>query len=253
MLTSAVGLAAAVSVQVFVGEEVLFLCAVTLLVMAVAYALTDRALLRRALPGFAAGVLLAAGLALLVLAYPLWFQFAGPLGVADGMFSPHYFSADLRGWWTLSPLSVAGSDDAARLTTGPAEYNTFLGWPLLVVVAGCAAWLGRRPLVIACVAGALTMGALSLGPPWWSAATAPASPARTPCSPACRWWTARCRCGSRWPCCRWPRRCWCSPWTGRWACPGGPAGWCRRWSASRCCRSSRRRCPPRSARRCRSS
>ncbi|MFC5944320.1 hypothetical protein ABUL04_24400 [Micromonospora harpali] len=164
MLTSAVGLAAVVSVQVFVGEEVLFLCALTLLVMAVAYALADRALLRRALPGFAGGMLVAAGLALLVLGYPLWFQFAGPQGVADGMFSPHYFSADLVSWWTLSPLSAAGSDEAARLTTGPAEYNTFLGWPLLVVALGCAVWLGRRPLVLACVAGALVMGALSLGP-----------------------------------------------------------------------------------------
>lgn len=162
--TSALGLAAAVSVQVFVGEEVLFLCALTLLVMAVAYAAADRALLRRALPHFAGGMLLAAGLALLVLAYPLWFQFAGPQGVADGMFSPHYFSADLSSWWTVSPLSVAGDDEAARLTTGPAEYNTFLGWPLLVVAVGCAVWLGRRPLVIACVAGALAMGALSLGP-----------------------------------------------------------------------------------------
>ncbi|EEP73407.1 hypothetical protein MCAG_03734 [Micromonospora sp. ATCC 39149] len=164
MLTSAVGLAAVVSIQVFVGEEVLFLCALTLLVMAVTYALADRALLRRALPGFAGGILVAAGLALLVLGYPLWFQFAGPQGVADGMFSPHYFSADLSSWWTLSPLSVAGGDDAARLTTGPAEYNTFLGWPLLVVAAGCAVWLGRRPLVLACAAGALVMGALSLGP-----------------------------------------------------------------------------------------
>ncbi|MFC8846160.1 MULTISPECIES: hypothetical protein [unclassified Micromonospora] len=164
MLTSAVGLAAVISVQVFVGEEVLFLCALTLLVMAVAYALADRALPRRALPGFAGGMLIAAGLALLLLGYPLWFQFAGPQGVADGMFSPHYFSADLASWWTVSPLSVAGSDEAARLTTGPAEYNTFLGWPLLVVTLGCAVWLGRRPLVLACAAGALVMGALSLGP-----------------------------------------------------------------------------------------
>ncbi|WP_431973200.1 hypothetical protein [Micromonospora haikouensis] len=164
MLTSAVGLAAVVSVQVFVGEEVLFLTALTLLVMAVAYALADRALLRRTLPGFAGGMLVAAGLALLVLGYPLWFQFAGPQGVADGMFSPHYFSADLVSWWTLSPLSAAGSDEAARLTTGPAEYNTFLGWPLLVVTLGCAVWLGRRPLVLACAAGALVMAALSLGP-----------------------------------------------------------------------------------------
>ncbi|MER6594992.1 hypothetical protein ABT214_24725, partial [Micromonospora purpureochromogenes] len=155
LVTSALGLAAAVTAQVFIGEEVLFLTAVTLLVMAVAYAMTDRELLRRALPGFAGGLMLAAGLSLLVLGYPLWFQFAGPQGVADGMFSPHYFSADLRSWWTISPLSVVGSDSSARLTTGPAEYNTFLGLPLLLVAAGCALWLGRRPVVVACVAGAL--------------------------------------------------------------------------------------------------
>ncbi|MGR6317283.1 hypothetical protein Q2K19_06555 [Micromonospora soli] len=164
LVTSAVGLAAAVTVQVFIGEEVLFLTAVTLLVMTVAYGLADRALLRRALPAFAGGLLTAAGLALLVLAYPLWHQFAGPQGVADGMFSPDYFSADLTGWSTLSPLSVLGSDAAARLTTGPAEFNTFLGWPLLLVTAACAVWLGRRPLVIACATGALVMAVLSLGP-----------------------------------------------------------------------------------------
>ncbi|WP_319462099.1 hypothetical protein [Micromonospora sp. RTP1Z1] len=162
--TSAVGLAAVVTVQVFVGEEVLFLTALTLLVMAVAYAVVDRPLLRQALPTFGGGLMLAAGLALLVLAYPLWYQFAGPQGVADGMFSPHYFSADLSSWWTISPLAVAGSDTSSRLTTGPAEYNTFLGWPLLLVTAACAIWLGRRPVVVACVAGALVMGALSLGP-----------------------------------------------------------------------------------------
>ncbi|TDB70371.1 hypothetical protein [Micromonospora sp. KC721] len=169
LVSSAVGLAAVVTVQVFVGEEVLFLAAVTLLVMTVTYGLADRGLLRRALPGFAGGLLFAAGLALIVLGGPLWFQFAGPQGVADGMFSPHYFSADLRSWWTLSPLSVFGDDSSARLTTGPAEYNTFLGLPLLLVVVGCALWLSphgpaRRPLVRACVVAALVMGALSLGP-----------------------------------------------------------------------------------------
>ncbi|MEU1400468.1 hypothetical protein ABZ403_30970 [Micromonospora zamorensis] len=164
MLTSAAGLAAAVTAQVFIGEEVLFLAAVTLLVMAISYALADRDLARRALPGFAGGLAVAAGLALLVLGYPLWFQFAGPQGVADGMFTPAYFSADLSSWWTISPLSVAGSDQSARLTTGPAEYNTFLGWPLLLVVAVCAIWAGRRRLVLACVVAGLVMGALSLGP-----------------------------------------------------------------------------------------
>lgn len=164
LATSAVGLAAAVTAQVFIGEEVLFLTALTLLVMAVGYGLADRALPRRALPTFAGGLLTAAGLALLVLAYPLWHQFAGPQGVAEGTFSPYYFSADLSGWSTLSPLSVLGSDTAARLSTGPAEFTTFLGWPLLLVTAGCVIWLGRRPLVIACVTGALVMALLSLGP-----------------------------------------------------------------------------------------
>ncbi|MFC4020530.1 hypothetical protein ACFOW4_21675 [Micromonospora sp. GCM10011542] len=164
MISSAAGLAAAVTAQVFIGEEVLFLAAGTLLVMAISYALADRDLARRALPGFAGGLTIAAGLALLVLGYPLWFQFAGPQGVADGMFSPHYFSADLSSWWTLSPLSLAGSDDAARLTTGPAEYNTFLGWPLLLAAAASAIWMGRRRVVLACAVAALVMGALSLGP-----------------------------------------------------------------------------------------
>ncbi|GIJ42863.1 hypothetical protein [Micromonospora andamanensis] len=164
LTTSAMGLAAAVSVQVFVGEEVLFLAALTLLVMAVTMIVVDRDLARRALPAFVGAMALATGTALLVLARPLWFQFAGPLGVADGMFSPHYFSADLRSWWAISPLSLVGDDGSARLSTGPAEYNTFVGWPLLVVTAGCACWLGRRPLVLACTAGILVMGGLSLGP-----------------------------------------------------------------------------------------
>ncbi|SCG50684.1 hypothetical protein [Micromonospora humi] len=164
MASSAAGLAATVCVGVFVGEEVLFLTALTLAVMAVAYGLADRDLARRALPGFAGGLLCAVGLALPVLAYPLRVQFAGPQGVADGMFPATYFSADLAGWTRLSALTVFGSPDSVRLTTGPAEFTTFLGWPLLLVAAGCAIWSGRRPLVLATVAGALVMAALALGP-----------------------------------------------------------------------------------------
>ncbi|MEE3919708.1 hypothetical protein V2I01_19635 [Micromonospora sp. BRA006-A] len=91
-------------------------------------------------------------------------QFAGPQGVADGMFPPAYFSADLIGWTRLSALTVFGSPEAVRLTTGPAEFTTFLGWPLLLVAAACVVWLGRRAPVVALVAGALTMAALALGP-----------------------------------------------------------------------------------------
>ncbi|WP_167667515.1 hypothetical protein [Micromonospora narathiwatensis] len=160
---SAVGLATAVTAQLFIGEEVLLLTGVTLLVMAPAYGLADRARLRRALPAFGGGLILAAGLAGFVLAYPIWYQFAGPQAVSGALFDPHHYAADLTSWVTFSPLSVLGGD-ASRLTTGPAEFNTFLGWPLLLVTVGCAGWLGRRPVAVACTAAAVVMGALSLGP-----------------------------------------------------------------------------------------
>jgi hypothetical protein len=164
LVTSAVGLAFTVAAQVFIGEEVLFLAAVTLILMTVAYAAARPALARRVLPGFVAGMLLAAGLGTVLLAYPLWFQFAGPQGVADGLFSPDYFSADLASWTALSPLALAGTAESARLTTGPAEYNTFLGWPVVTVAIAAMVWLRRNPLVIASAVTGVTMATLSLGP-----------------------------------------------------------------------------------------
>ncbi|GIF75504.1 hypothetical protein [Asanoa siamensis] len=157
-------LAVTVTIQVFIGEEVLFLSALTLVIMTLVYAGAQPALARRVLGGAAAGLGIAVGLSVLALAYPLWFQFKGPQSVPNGVFSPHFFSADLASFKTVSPLSLFGRDEAARLSTGPAEYNTFLGWPLILVAIGCAAWLIRRPLVLACTIAAVVMAVLSLGP-----------------------------------------------------------------------------------------
>jgi hypothetical protein len=164
ILTSGAGLALLVVLQTFIGEEVLLLAALTLAVVTVGYAVARPRFAWRVLPGFTAGMLVAVTLGYLVLAYPLWFQFSGPQSVSNGMFSPHYFSADLASWWAISPLSLAGAPDAARLTTGPAEYNSFLGWPLLLAVAAAVLWLIRRPLVVPCLAAGLLMAGLSLGP-----------------------------------------------------------------------------------------
>jgi len=109
-------------------------------------------------------MLLALGLALLVLAYPLWFQFAGPQSVRGGLFDPHYFSADRTSWPAFSPLSLAGGPSSAHLAAGAVEYNTFLGWPVLLATVGCAAWLARRPLSVASLGAAVVMADLSLGP-----------------------------------------------------------------------------------------
>lgn len=163
--TSGLWLAGLVVVQYFLGAEVLYLAAVTLILVAIPYALLRRAWARRVLPGFAAGLAIATGLATAALAYPLWMQFAGPGSVPDGPFSAYYFSADLASWPAFSPLTALGTETgAAHLTTGAAEYNTFLGWPLLLVAAACVVWLRDRPLVVAAAIAAGIMAVLSLGP-----------------------------------------------------------------------------------------
>ncbi|MEV4533756.1 hypothetical protein AB0J82_07990 [Asanoa sp. NPDC049518] len=157
-------LALTVTIQVFIGEEVLFLTALTLVIMTLVYVGARPAFSRRALRGALGGLAVAVVLSVVALAYPLWFQFKGPQSVPNGVFSPHFFSADLASFKTISPLSLFGKDENARLSTGAAEYNTFLGWPLILVAIGCAAWLIRRPLVLACTIAAVVMAALSLGP-----------------------------------------------------------------------------------------
>jgi hypothetical protein len=152
-----------VAVQLFIGEETLFLTALTLVVVSVVYAVRTRPPAGQLLR-FVAGMAIAAAVGVLLLAYPLSVQFAGPQSVSGGVFDPHFFSADLAGFVTISPQSIGGSDTAARLTTGAAEYNTFLGWPLVLLVAALMIWLWRDALALACTAGTLVMCGFALGP-----------------------------------------------------------------------------------------
>lgn len=164
VVTSALWLAAVVTLQIFIGEEVLFLTAVTMLIFTIVYALSRRDYARRVLPAFVAGMLIAACAAGAALLYPLWFQFRGPQSVPSGVFNAYFFSADLASWTAISPLSVFGSAESARLSTGSAEYNTFLGWPLVLVTIGAVIWLIREPVIRALIVAGVVMAWLSLGP-----------------------------------------------------------------------------------------
>lgn len=164
VLTSALWLAAVVTLQVFIGEEILFLTALTMVIISIGYGLARRDQARRVLPTFVAGMVIAISVAGAALLYPLWFQFRGPGSVPNGVFSAYFFSADIASFTAISPQSVLGSADAARLSTGAAEYNTFLGWPLVLLAAGCVIWLAREPLVRAITAAGVVMAWLSLGP-----------------------------------------------------------------------------------------
>jgi len=152
-----------VTAQIFIGEETLFLTALTLVLVTVAYLAWMRPPLVQ-LARFAAGILTSVAVAIPLLAYPLWLQFKGPQSVPNGVFSPDYFIADLASFVAVSPLSLFGSEEATRLSTGPAEYNSFFGWPLVLLFVALTVWLRREAIAVACALAAVVMAALSLGP-----------------------------------------------------------------------------------------
>lgn len=153
-----------VTLQYHLGPEVLLITALGLGLFCAGYAAAAWQDARRRLPGLAQGLGLGGGLAALLLAYPLWLQFAGPQHVRGGPFPSYYFGLDAASLVTISPLSLAGTGSSAKLAADAAEYNGFFGVPLLLAVAGATLWLWRRAVAVACAAAAAGMVILSLGP-----------------------------------------------------------------------------------------
>jgi hypothetical protein len=133
---TALGLAAAG--QLFTSEELLFQAGLAVLLGGAVVLVTQPwrvsvpALLRAA-RGLGIGLCVF----LAVCAWPLWFQFFGPLHQHGSPFTLSFYEADLRAFYVPSHLfwlSTPGdSAFAASYGGGPAEYLAYLGIPLLVV------------------------------------------------------------------------------------------------------------------------
>ena len=136
-----------VSAQLLVGEEVLFLTTLTLAIFTCAYAIRRRDWARQVAPRFLGGLGLAALIALILLAYPLWTQFLGRQHTPNAPFEAKFFYADVVTFFLFSPLSIAGSPDAQRFATSSAELNTYLGLPLVIVLLGVLIWRRHNPVV----------------------------------------------------------------------------------------------------------
>lgn len=162
--TTAVGLGLLIAAHVLLGEEVLFLTALTMALFTAGYVLRRPTWARAVAPRFLAGLCIAAGVSGALIAYPLWVQFAGPQHTPNAPFGPEYFYGDLASFAVYSPLSVGGSPEAARLAANPTELNAFLGLPLMLVVIACVAWRWRSPVTFAAALAGLVMFWLSLGP-----------------------------------------------------------------------------------------
>ncbi|MEV4654430.1 hypothetical protein [Micromonospora sp. NPDC049301] len=162
-LRNGVLLALVIVWQAFLNLEILLMTAIGLGVIVGALALGRRDLRSRARP-FLAGLAVAAGIAGLLLAYPLYVQFFGP-GAYSGLSRLiRGYSSDLASFVAYSRESLAGNPrTAANLAKNPTEENSFFGWPLLVLVVALVWWLRRSVVVLGLAALGLLFAVLSLG------------------------------------------------------------------------------------------
>ncbi|MEH1168929.1 hypothetical protein V6V47_26450 [Micromonospora sp. CPCC 205539] len=162
-LRNGVLLALVIVWQAFLNLEILLMTAIGLGVIVGALALGRRDLRSRARP-FLAGLAVAAGLAGLLLAYPLYVQFFGP-GAYSGLSQLiRGYSSDLASFVAYSRESLAGSQrTAANLAKNPTEENSFFGWSLVVLVVALIWWLRRSVVVLGLAALGLLFAVLSLG------------------------------------------------------------------------------------------
>ena len=153
--------------QIFIDEEILLTTALTgVLVVLVLIVSRPRTALRRVMPT-AAGLVIAAVVALALTGSALWTQFRGPLIEHGSPFSPDFFVNDLTSFVTpqgaLFFHTAASAAAAARYQGKLPEYLGYLGWPLIVflVVAAVASWrrlAGRTAAVIFVVLFVCSLG-----------------------------------------------------------------------------------------------
>lgn len=154
-----------VVLQVFINEEVLLFTALSLGVFVFAYAgMAPRRALREARQ-FLAGIGVAAGTALVLLAYPLWFQFAGPGNYHGQPFTPDEYATDLLSIGAFARQSLAGNAALARhLSVSPTEDNTFFGPVGLLMIVVSVVVLWRSVAARAAAIAAVLLLVVSMGP-----------------------------------------------------------------------------------------
>jgi len=154
-----------VVLQVFINEESLLFTALTLGVFVIAYAGLAWDTVVGAARRFLAGLGVAIVTALVPLAYPLWFQFAGPQSYSGQPFEPGKFVTDLLSLGAYARQSLAGNAAIARsLSVSPTEDNTFFGVPLLVLLVISIALLWRNLAARAAAIAGLVLLVMSMGP-----------------------------------------------------------------------------------------
>ncbi|GAA2884999.1 dolichyl-phosphate beta-glucosyltransferase [Streptomyces mexicanus] len=151
--------------QIFLGEEPLLLAALGTALFAAAYALVRRDVARAAWRPLLRGLLTGAAVCLPLVAFPLYWQFAGPQSYGSVLHGDNAGNSPLALLAFAERSLFAGSAERAdALSLNPTEQNAFYGWPLLLLALGIAVRLWEQALVKALAVTAAGAALLSLGP-----------------------------------------------------------------------------------------
>jgi len=167
-LRCGLSLAALVVAQFFVSIEVLLSTAVTALVVVVAVAVAGRRTAASRWPYLWRSALVAGAVIVAALAYPTWYLVRGPGHIAGPIqLVPQAYRADLLGplvpdhLQALAPSALADRGD--RFANSFVENGSYLGVPLVAVLALGLVWLRRRAESWVVAIGAAGAFVLSLG------------------------------------------------------------------------------------------
>lgn len=151
--------------QVFINEEALLFAAMALGIFVLAYAAMRPAQAREAVRPMLAGLGVAAALSLVVLAYPLYWQFFGPGHYRGLPYDPDAFVTDLAAYPSFARQSLAGDLETAKvLSNSPTEDNSFFGWPVLLMLLVSVPLIWRSVAARAVLITGLFFAVISLGP-----------------------------------------------------------------------------------------
>jgi len=151
--------------QAFINEEILLITVVGFGLFLAGYAARNRGALAGVYRPFLAGAAVAAGVGVVLLAYPLLVQFLGPQHYRGLPSTVDLYGTDLASFPAFGSVSIGGrAANLGHLAQNAAEENSFFGWPLVVLVTALGWWLRRSALVTGLTVTGLVFAVLSLGP-----------------------------------------------------------------------------------------
>ncbi|AMY20986.1 MULTISPECIES: hypothetical protein [Nocardiaceae] len=148
--------------QVLLGEEPLLIFAIAVALMLLAHTVVAPRSTLAAVRRAAGPVVVAAVLAGVLVAGPLWWQFRGPQSYSH---LDHQLPGNsLLSFVAFPPQSLGGLVVPVQdVALNPTEQNAYFGVPLLLLVVACVVVLRRLPLVRAAAATILVLAVLSIG------------------------------------------------------------------------------------------